>query len=167
MQITNISKELTLSIIWVLKAGSFAAMCFSSISWYVCISTRVFLFLLKLELLFKCISLSIPPPNYTGPYGCTSYCGCCLVSKSHPTLCDPMDFSPWGSSVREISQAIILEQAAMCFSRGSPQPRDGIPVSCIWAESLPLSHYVSLPHFCLIQILSSLYPTQPCIPLSG
>ena len=32
-----------------------------------------------------------------------------LVAKSFPTLCDPMDRSPLGSSVHEISQAWILE----------------------------------------------------------
>ena len=42
----------------------------------------------------------------------------CLV------LCDPMDYSPPGSSVHEIFQARILEGAAIPFSRGSFQPRD-------------------------------------------
>ena len=32
---------------------------------------------------------------------------CCLVSKLCPTLCDPMDYSPPGSSVHGISQARI------------------------------------------------------------
>ena len=34
---------------------------------------------------------------------------CCLVGKSCPTLCDPMDCSLPDSSVHGISQAIILE----------------------------------------------------------
>ena len=34
---------------------------------------------------------------------------CCLVTKSCPTLCNPMDCSPPGSSVHGISQARILE----------------------------------------------------------
>ena len=34
-------------------------------------------------------------------------------------LCDPMDCSPPGSSVHGISQAKILEWAAISFSRGS------------------------------------------------
>ena len=34
---------------------------------------------------------------------------CCLVAKSCPTLGDPMDCSPAGSSVHGISQARILE----------------------------------------------------------
>ena len=36
-------------------------MLFSSVSAYAYISTKVFLLLLKLELLFKFLSLSIPP----------------------------------------------------------------------------------------------------------
>ena len=47
------------------------------------------------------------------------------------TLYDPMDCSPPGSSVHGILQARILEQRATFFSRGSSQPRDQTPVSCI------------------------------------
>ena len=36
------------------------------------------------------------------------------------TLCDPMDYSPPGSSVRGILQATILELVTIPFSRGSP-----------------------------------------------
>ena len=36
-----------------------------------------------------------------------------------PTLCDPMDCSPRGSSVHRILQARILEGVAISFSRGS------------------------------------------------
>ena len=39
--------------------------------------------------------------------------------QSCPTLCDPMDYSPLGSSVRGILQAGILEWVAMPSSRGS------------------------------------------------
>ena len=57
----------------------------------------------------------------------------CVLAKSLqscPTLCDPMDCSPPGSSVHGILQARILEWVAMPFSRGSPHP--GIkPVSLI------------------------------------
>ena len=48
----------------------------------------------------------------------------CWVSQSRPTLCDPMDCSPPGSSVHGISQAIILEWVTVPFSRGSSQSRD-------------------------------------------
>ena len=76
------------------------------------------------------------------------YCNyyCCLVIKSCLILCDPMDYSPPGSSVHGISQARILS--------GLPFPPPGDfsdPGSnpCLlsllhWqAESLPLSHLES------------------------
>ena len=53
-----------------------------------------------------------------------------LVTQSCPTLCDPMDCNPPGSSVYEILQARILEWVAIPFSRGSSQPRDWTQVSC-------------------------------------
>ena len=62
--------------------------------------------------------------------------------QSCPTLCNPMDCSPPGSSVHEILQATILEGVAMPSSRGSSPPRDWTRVSYIllyWqAGSLPL-----------------------------
>ena len=42
-----------------------------------------------------------------------------LVAQLCPTLCDPMDCSPQGSSVHGILQARILEWVAMPFSKGS------------------------------------------------
>ena len=38
------------------------------------------------------------------------------VAQSCPTLCDPMDCSPPGSSVHVISQARVLEWGAIAFS---------------------------------------------------
>ena len=49
--------------------------------------------------------------------------------KSCPTLCDPMDCCPPGSSVHGILQARILEWVAIPFSRGSSRPRDWTQVS--------------------------------------
>ena len=69
------------------------------------------------------------------------------VAQLCPTLCDPGDCSPPGSSVHGIFQARMLEWVAISFSRGSSQPRDWIQVSRIagrcfnlWAtrEDLPL-----------------------------
>ena len=54
-----------------------------------------------------------------------------LVVQLCLTLCDPMDYSPPGSSVHGILQARILEWVAIPFSRGSSQPRDQTLVSCI------------------------------------
>ena len=43
--------------------------------------------------------------------------------QSCPTLCDPMDCSPPGSSVHGILQARILEWVTMHSSRRSSQPK--------------------------------------------
>ena len=51
-------------------------------------------------------------------------CVCVLVAQLCLTLCDPMDWSPPGSSVLEILQARILKLVAIPFSRGSSRPRD-------------------------------------------
>ena len=56
---------------------------------------------------------------------------CVLVTQSCLTLCDPMDYSPVGSSVHGILQARILEWVAISFSGESSQPRDWIQVSRI------------------------------------
>ena len=54
-----------------------------------------------------------------------------IVTQSCPTLYDPVDCSPPGSSVHGILQARVLEWVATSFSRGSSQPRDQTQVSCI------------------------------------
>ena len=54
-----------------------------------------------------------------------------LVALSCPTLCNPMDCSPSGSSVQGILQARILEWEAIPFSRESSWPRDRTEVFCI------------------------------------
>ena len=58
------------------------------------------------------------------------YCCCCLVTKSCPTLCNPMDCSLLGSSVHEIFQARIPGWIGISFSRGSSWSRDQTCVSC-------------------------------------
>ena len=55
----------------------------------------------------------------------------CEVAQSCPTLSDPMDCSPPGSSVHGILRARILEWVAISFSRGSSQARDPTRVSHI------------------------------------
>ena len=47
-----------------------------------------------------------------------------LVAQSGPTLWDPKDYSPPGSSVHGILQARILECVTISFSRRSSQPRE-------------------------------------------
>ena len=66
------------------------------------------------------------------------------VSKLCPTLRDPMDCASPGSSIDGISEARILEQVAISFSRGSSWPRNQTRISCIgrwvlyhWAPGKP------------------------------
>ena len=60
-----------------------------------------------------------------------------LVAQSCPALCDPMDCSPPGSSVHGISQARILEWAAMPSSGDLPNLgiKPGSPA--LQADSVP------------------------------
>jgi len=77
---------------------------------------------------------------YTGAFW-LEICCYCLVSKSRPTVCGPMDYSPLGSPVHGISQARTLEWVTISYSMGSSWPRDQICVFHFlhWqADSLPL-----------------------------
>ena len=71
----------------------------------------------------KCTS----PHIYTLIHTCTQYINIytdtCLVVHLCPTLCNPMDCSPPGSSVREIFQAGVFE---FLWSTNSLQPPRGI-----------------------------------------
>ena len=60
-----------------------------------------------------------------------------LVAKTIPTLCDPTDYSPPGSSVHGISQARILEWVAISISRGSSWPRINLGSPALQEDSLP------------------------------
>ena len=75
---------------------------------------------------------------------------CVLVTRSCPTLCDPMDCSPPSSFVHGIFQARILEWLAISFSGGSSQPKDQTGISCvegrfftIWATRTAYSHFTN------------------------
>ena len=66
-----------------------------------------------------------------------------LLSRSFASLCDPMHYSPPGSSVHGVFPARILEQVAISYSKGSSRPRDRTHISCLlrWqVDSLPLCH---------------------------
>ena len=69
-----------------------------------------------------------------------------LVTQSCLTLCDPVDCSPLGSSVRGIIQARILEWVAVLSSRRSSRPRDQIWVSCIADGFLYYLSHQGSPH---------------------
>ena len=52
-----------------------------------------------------------------------------MNAQACPTLCNPMDYRLPGSSAHGISQARILEQVAVSYSRGSSRPMDQTCVS--------------------------------------
>ena len=54
-----------------------------------------------------------------------------LVAQLCLTLHDPIDCSPWGSSVHGILQARILECVTVSSSRGSSQPKDQTQASYV------------------------------------
>ena len=58
-------------------------------------------------------------------------CCCRSAAELCLTLCYPLDCSPPGFSVQEISQAIILEWVAISSFRGSSPSRDQTHISCI------------------------------------
>ena len=64
---------------------------------------------------------------------------CCLLLQLCPTLCDPLDCSPPGSSVHGVSQARILEWVAISFSRGI------FPIQGLNTRPLCLLHWQAGP----------------------
>ena len=71
--------------------------------------------------------LSEPPgkPRFIGAAAAAKSLQSCL------TMCNPIDSSPPGSTIRGILQARTLEWVAISFSRRSSWPRDWTPGSCI------------------------------------
>ena len=55
----------------------------------------------------------------------------CLVTQSCPTLCNPVDGSPPGSSVHGVSHIRVLKCIFISFPRESSQPRDWTYVSSV------------------------------------
>ena len=73
------------------------------------------------------------------------------VAQSCPTVCNPMDYSPPGSSIHGIFKARMLEWVAISFSKGSSWPRDRSQVSRIVADALLYrSSHQQLFRICLI-----------------
>ena len=64
----------------------------------------------------------------------------CLVAKSIRLFCDPIDYSPPGSSVHGISQARILEWVAFPSPGDLLDPETGSASLALQADSLPLCH---------------------------
>ena len=72
-----------------------------------------------------------------------------LAAQSCPTLCDPMDWRPPGSSVHGILQARILERVAIFFSGGYSRPRDWTLVCYIagWFFTTSITWEALFPFF--------------------
>ena len=90
-----------------------------------------------------------------------------LVTQLCPTLCDPVDCSPLGSSVHGIIQVRILEWVAMPFPRGSCWPRDQTQNLFHCKQILyHLSHQVNLgslsryTHNSIFELSTELKPQQ-------
>ena len=87
-----------------------------------------------------------PPTSQLSPGNCYSPSRspfrACMRAKSLQsclTLCDPVDYSPPGSSIQGILQARMLEWVAISFSRGSSLLRDQTQISytsCIGRQIL-------------------------------
>ena len=88
-----------------------------------------------------------------------------------PTLCDPLDCGPPGSSVHGILQARILEGVAISFSRDLPNPGTEPRSPTLQADSLPLepcgkplgiflvpSNFILLLNVAVV-LVAQLYPT--------
>ena len=54
-----------------------------------------------------------------------------ICAQSCLTLCNPMDYSPAGSSVHGIPQARILEWVSTSYAKGSSKPKDRTCVSYV------------------------------------
>ena len=100
--------------------------------------------------------------------GCKKKEMCVLVAQLCLTLCNPMDYSPSGSSVHEILQARILERVAVPFSRGSSRPRDQTQFSCtaggffiIWATREPQVKSEGLKE--PIWAITFIWISRPCL----
>ena len=88
-----------------------------------------------------------------------------LVTQLCPTVCDPMDWSPPGSSVHGILQERILEWVAILFSSVAQScPTLCDPVNCS-TPGLPVHH--QLPEFTQTHVHWVGGAIQPSHPLSS
>ena len=84
-------------------------------------------------------------PQHMRLFQCVCVCVCVHARVlSHVWLCNPVNCSLSGSSVRGILQARILEWMAISFSKGSSRPRNQIHVSCVsWIGRWILYHWAT------------------------
>ena len=87
-----------------------------------------------------------------------------LVTQWCPTLWDPMNYSPSGSSVHGSLQARILEWVAISFSRGSSWPRNWIGSPVLQADSTDWATRKDNPWVENIPLSRKWQPTLVCLP---
>ena len=82
-----------------------------------------------------------------------------MRAQWHSALCDPMDYSPLGSSVHGILQARILQRVAISLSRGSSQSRDWTHISCVSGTGRQILYHCATweVHYFLGMFLSKLH----------
>ena len=100
----------------------------------------------------------------------TRVCVCVLVTQSCPTLWDPTDCSPPGSSVHGILQTRIWERIAIPFSRGPSQTRDQTWSPALRAVSFSLwvtPWKCTLLHDSYLTISTHLFPEETTTWASG
>ena len=97
--------------------------------------------------------VSAPSPVALGCQGYMLHACAVLVAQSCPTLCDPMNCSPRGSSVRGDFPGKNTEWAAMPSCRASSRPRNR-GSSALQMDSLPVE-LPGKPVTCLLLLLLS------------
>ena len=65
------------------------------------------------------------------------------VAQSCPTLSDPMDCSPPGSSAHGIFQARVLEWGVIAFSSWNPRRRE-IRIYCVYVTNVGVRYIVTI-----------------------
>ena len=121
---------------------------------------------------FGC-QLKMPCRLYQRKSNISPQCPSCLHAKAFqlcPTFCNPVDYSPPGSSVHGILQARILEWVAISSSRGSFQAKDWTYIgSCIAGRFFTTS--ITWETWCLCWTLlktnCSIYSAWNDLPLAS
>ena len=93
--------------------------------------------------------LSITFSNASGaqPHGFNYYNMCAQSLQSCPTLCNPTDCSPPGSSVHGDPPGKKIEVGCHFFSRRSSRPRNGTSLSYVSGTGRPLVPPGTLPDY--------------------
>ena len=114
-----------------------------------------------------CFSLSHCPdvtPYNSSPVLPAVLNASCMHAQSCLTLCNPMGYSPPGTSIHGVFQARILEWVAIPFSRGSSQSRDQTHVSSIFCIGKQILYHWAIQE---VPNTSLSFPIQPRSLLHG